>query len=134
MLDNIYFHHIGYAVQDILVTAEYYLKAGWVLSEIQIDTLQDTLIAFLTKDSFPLIELVAPKSEQSPVVKTLGKMGVTPYHICYETDDIEQSICALKKQRFIPLFNPVPAVALGNRQICYLYNQHVGLVELLNTK
>ena len=59
-------------------------------------------------------------------------MGVTPYHICYEVDDIYLAVSDLKKKRFIPLFNPIEAVALGNRKICYLFNQAVGLIELLN--
>jgi methylmalonyl-CoA/ethylmalonyl-CoA epimerase len=37
----------------------------------------------------------------------------------------------LRKQRFIQLFNPVPAIALNNRKICYLFNKDVGLIELV---
>jgi methylmalonyl-CoA/ethylmalonyl-CoA epimerase len=132
MLQNLQFHHIGYAVRDILTTAGYYTGAGWEISEIYYDKIQNTHIAFLSKNMCPLIELVAPIDENSPVVKTLDKMGVAPYHICYETDDIEQSVAALKKQHFLPLFKPVEAIAFGNRKICYLYNQHVGLIELLS--
>jgi methylmalonyl-CoA/ethylmalonyl-CoA epimerase len=123
---------MGYAVRDILTTAGYYIGAGWEISEIYCDKIQNARIAFLSKNAFPLIELVAPVDENSPIVKTLDKMGVTPYHVCYETDDIEQSVIALKKQHFLPLFKPVEAIAFGNRAICYLYHQHVGLIELLN--
>jgi methylmalonyl-CoA/ethylmalonyl-CoA epimerase len=132
MLHNLQFHHIGYAVRDISATAGYYTGAGWVMSEIYCDKIQNTKIAFLSKNTFPLIELVAPIDENSPIVNTLDKMGVTPYHICYEVDDIEQTVTVLKKQHFLPLFNPVEAIAFKNRKICYLYNQHVGLIELLN--
>lgn len=132
MLDYFKFHHIGYAVHDIEKTAEYYINAGWELSDEVIDPIQDTKIAFLTKVDFPLIELVAPVDEKSPIIKTLDKMGVTPYHICYEVEDIYLAVNDLKKKRFIPLFNPTEAIALGNRKICYLFNQAVGLIELLN--
>lgn len=132
MLNYFRFHHIGYAVNDIYSTADYYIKAGWDLSIQVIDKNQNTKIAFLTKDNFPLIELVAPVDEKSPIVKTLDKMGVTPYHVCYEVDDIYIAVSDLKKKRFIPLFNPIEAVALGNRKICYLFNRDVGLIELLN--
>ena len=132
MLDYFRFHHIGYAVNDIETTAVYYTNAGWNLTVEVIDTIQNTKIAFLTKPDFPLIELVAPVDEKSPIVKTLDKMRVTPYHICYEVDDIYLAVSDLKKKRFIPLFNPIEAVALGNRKICYLFNQAVGLIELLN--
>ncbi|MDR0789412.1 MAG: VOC family protein [Bacteroidales bacterium] len=134
MLDTFTFHHIGYAVNDIVVTAEYYVKAGWQLSEVYHDNIQNSKIAFLTKSGFPLIELVAAVDESSPVVSTLKKSGVSPYHICYEVEDIETAIKDMKHQRYLPLFKPVPAVALDNRLICYLYNKNVGLIELLNKR
>lgn len=134
MLSCFSFHHIGYAVQDINTTGEYYINAGWTMSEIQIDSIQNTKIAFLRKEGFPLIELVAPVDEKSPIVNTLNKMGVTPYHICYEVLDIDLAILELRKLKYIQLFKPVKAVALENRRICYLFNQSVGLIELLNKK
>lgn len=132
MLEGFRFHHIGYAVNSIEKTSVYYTEEGWILSEIYSDTIQNTKIAFLFKNSFPLIELVEPIDDKSPVVKTLDKMGVTPYHVCYEVDDIEIAISNLKKKRFIPLFKPVEAIALENRKICYLFNQAVGLIEIVN--
>ncbi len=95
MLNYFRFHHIGYAVNDIYTTADYYIKAGWDLSIQVIDKNQNTKIAFLTKVNFPLIELVAPVDEKSPIVKTLDKMGVTPYHVCYEVDDIYLAVSDL---------------------------------------
>lgn len=59
-MDNLKFHHIGYAVYDISLTAEYYIKTGWALSEIQVDKIQNSKIAFLAKKDFPLIELIVP--------------------------------------------------------------------------
>lgn len=130
MLD-LKFHHIGYAVKNIDQTSAFYLKQGWKITQQVIDPIQNTKIAFLSKEDFPLIELVAPIDEQSPVVKTLGKVGVCPYHICYSVDDIEQTILELRKDKFIVLFQPVKAVALNNKLICYLYNTNVGLLELV---
>jgi methylmalonyl-CoA/ethylmalonyl-CoA epimerase len=128
------FHHIGYAVNDISITAEYYVRGGWELSDVYIDLVQKCKIAFLFRDDFPLIELVAPIDGNSPVIKTLDKMGVTPYHICYEVDNIEQSIKFLKELHFVLFSKPVDAIALENRKICYLYHPHIGLVELLSKR
>jgi methylmalonyl-CoA/ethylmalonyl-CoA epimerase len=132
MLENCRFHHIGYAVQDIMLTAEFYLSSGWELSDIYNDLIQNTRIAFLKREQFPLIELVAPIDDKSPVVNTLDKSGVSPYHICYEVDDITSAILELRKKKFIALFKPVPAIALDNKLICYLYNKSVGLIELVS--
>lgn len=131
MLAEFEFHHIGYAVKNIDKTSAYYLTAGFVQTETIIDPLQNVRIAFLSKHGNPLIELVEPVDKHSPIVKTLEKSGVSPYHICYSVDDLDEAIGKMKMLKFIPLFKPVPAVALGNKKICYLYNQDVGLIELL---
>jgi methylmalonyl-CoA/ethylmalonyl-CoA epimerase len=134
MINNLKFHHIGYAVREIEVTAEYYLNADWQMSDIQIDKIQNAKIVFLSKPEMPLIELIAPIDETSPVVKTLAKVGVSAYHVCYKTTDIQQTVAELRKQKYIPLFNPVEAVALDNCKICYLYNKNVGLIEIIEIK
>ena len=131
MLANFKFHHIGYAVRNIEVTAEYYLKADWQLSDVQIDKVQNTKIAFLYKSNMPLIELIAPIDENSPIVNTLDKVGVSTYHICYEVEDINGAIAELRKQKYVALFSPVEAVAINNKKICYLYNKNVGLIEIV---
>lgn len=134
MLPYFKFHHLGYAVKDIKKTARYYQKAGWILSDITLDPIQNTYIAFLTKEGMPKYELVAPVDDNSPIVKTLGKLGNTPYHVCYSVDDIEKAVVDLKALHFVPLFNPVPAVAIDNEFICYLYNPYVGLIEIVQEK
>jgi len=130
MLPEMKFHHIGYAVKSIEDTASFYVNGGWSLSNTQYDPIQKTYIAFLIKDGFPLIELVAPYDETSPINNTLKKIGVTTYHICYSVPNIEKAVNNLRSQRFIPLFAPVAAVAMGGR-ICYLMHPKVGLIELL---
>lgn len=125
------FHHIGYAVNNIDDTSVYYLSQGWKLSQKVVDEIQNAQIAFLSREGEPLIELVAPINAESPVNKTLMKSGVTPYHICFEVDDIDAAILEMKKMKFILLFKPVEAIAINNRRICYLYSKKNGLIELL---
>lgn len=134
MLPYFRFHHIGYAVKDICKASEYYLNAGWKMTDIVLDPIQNTYISFLIKEGMPNIEFVAPVNNDSPIVKTLNKSGNSTYHICYAVDDIEKAIQDLKKLYFIPLFEPVPAVAIENKLICYLYNSLVGLIEVLEEK
>jgi len=131
MLSCFRFHHIGYAVHDIELTAAYYTKAGWSLSDLQVDEIQHTKIAFLSKEGMPLIELIAPVDENSPVVKTLEKVGVSTYHLCYEVDNMEDAVAELRRQKYIVLFTPVEAIALDNKKICYLYNKNTGLIEIV---
>lgn len=125
-------NHIGYAVKDIPITAQPYVEAGWELSEIFEETVQNTKIAFLTKEGFPTIELVSPLNEtKSPVDNFISHNGVTPYHICYDVDDIEQAVEDLYEEDFKPLFMPLESVAMDNHKICYLHHMDLGLIELV---
>lgn len=131
MLASFYFHHIGIATNCIEKTAEYYLGAGYTMTEKTYDPLQDVNIVFLSKDDMPMIELLEPGSGNSPVSKILEKSGVSPYHMCYRVDNLEEAMKELKKKRFLPLARPVQAVALENKKICFLFNKEVGLIELV---
>lgn len=134
MLPELIFHHIGVATHSIIKSGKYYLDAGYEVTDIIHDPLQDVNICFVSKTGYPIIELVEPVSDHSPVAKILNKAGVGPYHFCYETKDIIDSILKLKTKRFLPISRPVPAIALGNRMICFLYNIDLGLIELLQSE
>lgn len=67
-------------------------------------------------------------------MKILDKVGVSPYHTCYQVSDIDDAIRKLKKMRFMPLSKPVIACALDDNKICFLYNKDVGLIELVEIK
>ena len=124
--------HIGYAVRDIEKTAKLYIAGGWTMSEIFEEKVQNTRIAFLSKPGITTIELVSPLCGDSPVDNVLKNQGVAPYHICYVVEDIMQAMEDLYEEGFKPLFFPVESVAMGGRQICYLYHTEVGAVEIVN--
>ena len=124
--------HIGYAVNDIEKTAKHYVEAGWVSSPIFDEVLQNARIAFLLKEGFPKIELVSPGLHgQDPVSSILKRSGVSPYHLCYEVDDIYMAMESLYEEGFVPLFMPIRSVAMQERLICYLCSLEVGTIELV---
>lgn len=131
LITELIFHHLGIATADIESTIELYRKLGFENSDIIYDPLQKVHICFLTKSNHPLLELVAPADESSPVNNILKKAGTSPYHSCYEVKSLEEAIAALRKQRFLLVVKPVPAVALANRRICFVYHPQIGLIELL---
>ena len=134
ILKGFVFHHIGIATGNIEKTTTFYLEAGYSCTSVIPDPIQNVSICFLTREASPLIELVSPLTEDSPVSKIIQSTGVTPYHTCYEVVNIEISIKLLKQMGFLPIFKPVPAIALKNRLICFLYNKNFGLIELLQSK
>ena len=131
MLPEAKFHHVGIATDSIDKTSVSFIKAGYEMTNIIFDPIQNVYIAFLKKTDSPLLELVEPVDETSPVRNILNKVGVSAYHFCYEVDDLEQSITKLRKQKFMLIIKPVEAVAFNGRKICFLYNTNTGLVELL---
>ena len=128
---NLVFHHIGIATDDISKTSLFYTKMGYISTPPIEDPIQKVLIAFMKKENTPTIELLEPLTTDSPVTKIIEKNGVMPYHICYEVEDITETIKELRKDKFIPLSSPVKAIALEDRLICFLFKKEIGLIELL---
>ena len=134
MLSNFCFHHIGIAVKDIELTSGLYVTVGYNKSKEYLDTFQNVKICWLEKNNMPRLELLAPVDEKSPVVKTLEKNGVTPYHICYEVEKIDEAIAELRKQKYVlvSLPNEAPAMAsFGSGKVAFLFHKDAGLIELV---
>ena len=131
MLDSFIFHHIGVAVKDIDATAAIYEEAGYNMSDIVFDPIQNVDICWLTKEGAPIVELLAPVDETSPVNKTLEKNGVTPYHTCYVVDKIEDAVSQLRKQKYVMVSKPAEGVAFCGSRVCFVFNKNVGLIELV---
>jgi methylmalonyl-CoA/ethylmalonyl-CoA epimerase len=143
LLSSFSFHHIGIATHSIKETAQYYIDVGYSMSEVMYDKNQNVYITFMEKLSSPRIELLEPYSDKyppplgftevsdSPVSRILKKSGVSPYHICYEVENIIEAIKNLKNKRYVLLSHPVEAIALKRKLICFLYNRAVGLIELV---
>jgi len=126
------FHHVGIAVQNIYAAINAYKALGYSkTSEVIYDPIQKVQLCFLDKDESPTLELVAALSLESPVTNILANSGPTPYHNCFEVDDITKSIAGLKEQGYRRLSAIVPAIAFGNKKICFLFHKEVGLIELL---
>lgn len=131
MLQDFKFHHIGVAAKDIDATATVYEQGGYKRSASIFDPVQNVNICWLTKEGMPIVELLAPVDEKSPVNKTLEKVGVSPYHCCYVVDSIDEAAAELKKLRYIMVSKPSDAVAFCGSRVCFFYNKNVGLIELV---
>lgn len=131
MLESFKFHHIGIAVKDIDSTAAIYENGGYRMSNIIFDPIQDVNICWLTKEGAPIVELLAPVDEKSPVNKILEKNGVTPYHCCYVVDSIDESVSELRKQKYVMISKPAEAMAFCGNRVCFLFNKNVGLIEIV---
>ena len=124
--------HIGYAVKrmDRAITA--FQQLGYEFEPVIDDADRNVKLAFGNKDGYR-IELVAPldKKQESPVDQYLSNAIGTPYHICYESSDLDKEVEELKSQGYKVVIEPKPAVAFGNRRVVFMMNIGFGLMEIV---
>ena len=125
-------NHIGYAVKRIERAITSFEKLGFGFEQIIDDTDRNVRLAFGNKDGYR-IELVSPLDAKvdSPVDQYLGNSVGMPYHICYESDDLDNEIEELKKQGFKVILEPKPAVAFNGKRVVFLINIGFGLMEIV---
>ena len=121
--ENCKFHHIGLSVKSI--------SSLFPKTKPVIDTIQKVKVAFI-KLQGTTIELLEPLDEKSPIYNNL-KNNNKLCHICFEVSDINNAIKNGQKEGFHVIQKPVPAIALGNRKICFLFHQDYHIVELLQS-
>ena len=122
--------HIGYAVKDLASAREYFKALGFDFSVEEEDMLRSVNVCVATDLKGSRIELLVTTKEKSPIDSYLKKIGPTPYHICYETDDMDDSINELTKIGFTLVSKPDISVPL-NGIVCFLYETEIGMIELI---
>ena len=123
--------HIGYLTDSIEQTSKVFETLGYYSGDIVNDDTQRTRICFLSNERDVLIELVEPYEDNRTMCKLLSKRGVSPYHICYQVDDIDAAYRSLIADDWIALFRPVKAPAMEGRKICYFFKRELGFIELV---
>lgn len=121
-------HHLGIACDDIGETLdkvrEIFPVTEW--SQVVHDPEQNADLCMVSvRGSVPL-ELIA-----GPVVRSVVRKGVMLYHTCWEVDDIDETLTAMRRDSgCLVISEPKPAVLFGNRHVAFLTTP-VGLVEIL---
>ncbi len=127
-------HHIGYLVKRSEKAEKVFSSLGYTEKQaVLYDPIRDVDISFWEKDGYT-VELVSPKSEKSVVANLIRTYKNAPYHICYETVDMERDAKMLEDIGFLKIDEPTPAPAIlggGGGTVLFLYSAQIGLVELL---
>jgi len=128
---NLTVHHIGYLVKNIDKAVDEFIKLGYqIKSEKVYDEYRKVDIIFLENNAY-CIELVSPSGEDSIVSGLMNRYKNSPYHICYETDDIETASESLISNGFTAIDEPTPAPAIQNHKVRFFMNRHMGMIELV---
>lgn len=124
-------HHIGYLVKKIDNATTEFENLGFVVSSPKAyDDIRKADITFLTKDSY-CVELISPTSEDSVVAGLMSRYKNSPYHICYETDDIEATANILTSNGYTAIDAATPAPAMEGRRVQFFMHRFMGMIELV---
>lgn len=124
--------HVGYAVQDMRAAEASFMELGYCPYGDGIeDHGRGVEIRFFCDPAGVKIELIAPLGDNSPVNTWLRKNGNSPYHICYQSDELAKDVAALKEKGFMVVQPSLPAPAMNNRRVCFMYSKNTGLIELV---
>lgn len=120
-------HHIGIATEDIEAMKAYAAHFYTIVdtSETVFDPNQQANLCMLTTDTGLQVELI-----QGPMVEKLVKKRQYLYHICYEVENIEETVNKYRELGCFILSEPTEAVLFGGKRVSFLMTD-MGLMELV---
>ncbi len=124
-------NHVAIVVSDIEAALGFWRDAlGLELSHVEEVQEQETLVAFLPTGGSE-VELVQPTTDSSGMARYMLKRGPGMHHICFEVENIEESLARLK-EKGVQLINEEPTVGAGGKKIAFIHPKSTGgvLVEL----
>ncbi len=126
-------HHIGIAVADLdVAAARYRLLVGAVEDHRQDSANLGTRALALRTPEGPMIELVAPFSDDTPVGRFLEKRGEGMHHVAYEVGDLAAE-CARLVAEGVEMIDEAPRAGLFGMQVAFIHPDavHGVLLELV---
>lgn len=124
-------HHIGYLIRDMEKAINEFEQLGYErTSGITYDDYRDIEICFL-QNAGVCVELVRAVSEKSVVYALSKKIGASPYHICYQVEDVEAEAATLRERGYLPIGEAMPAPALEGVLAAFFYSKQMGILELI---
>ncbi len=124
--------HIGYAVRDMETAKVCFEAFGFEFTENEVDEMRNVNVSIGRQNKGGVrVELLAPlDGVKSPIDGYLKKIGSTPYHICYQVNDMDRTIGKLLELGFTQMGYPASSMPL-NGIVCFLYSAEIGVVELI---
>lgn len=128
------FHHVGYLVKNISDSIAAFKAMGFnVTKEPMHDSIRKSIIAFLDSgDNAVCVELIQPENEDSPIFMLLKKYKNTPYHLCFQTENMNEDVKELELNGYM-LFKErecAPCIDDGKGDVVFMMNPYIGIIEL----
>lgn len=124
-------HHIGYLVKDISKSLNHFLLLGYKIEkDIEVDHVRNIYIMFLLNDAYR-VELIQPIDKSSDFDVFMKRFRNLPYHLCYETDTMNETISNLERQHYHMIQTPLEACCINGRKVAFMQHPEIGIIELL---
>lgn len=123
--------HIAIVVEDIQAALGFWRDTlGLDLSHLEDVPAQQASIAFLPTGDGE-VELVQPTTADSGLARYLTRRGPGLHHICFEVDDIVQTLADLTA-RGVRLIDETPKTGSGGKRLAFVHPESTNgvLVEL----
>lgn len=123
-------HHVGVVVRDIEAAMRFYRDTlGLHLHKLETIEEQGVKAALLTLGDSE-IELLEPVVPDTGVARFLERKGEGLHHVCFQVDDVERDLAALKDAG-TEMIDQTTRIGIAGR-ICFLHPNatHGTLVEL----
>jgi methylmalonyl-CoA epimerase len=129
-------HHVGVAVRDLdAAVARYATLVGASVDHEAVVPEQGVHAVALTVGTGPLIELLQPTGDDTPVGRFLAKRGEGLHHVAYEVRDIQGHLDRLRAEG-VELIDEVPRPGLFGLQVAFIHPEAAFgcLIELVEPK
>lgn len=126
-------HHVAYVTRSVeeKMTQLAELLGCRPAGPIVTDEVQGVRIQFMKMSDGSLLELLEPHGEKSPVKRHLLTGGGI-YHVCFEVDDLDQTLRRLQEAGdAIVVGEPAPAPAIDNRRVAFVVTTTGDLFEFV---
>jgi methylmalonyl-CoA/ethylmalonyl-CoA epimerase len=123
--------HIAIVVPKLEEAMGFWVEAlGLPLEHVEHVADQGVDVAFMPAGESD-IELLQPLDDKSGVARFMQKRGPGMHHICFEVEDIEETLARLEAAG-VPLIDKVPTIGTGGKKIAFIHPKGTGgvLVEL----
>lgn len=121
--------HIGIAVTSIGDALAFYRDVLGVVPDHEA-TSDGAAIVSLPFGG-PQVELLEPRSDDSPIARFLARRGPGIHHVCYEVADLDAALASAERHGY-RLVDAAPRVGAHGRRIAFLHPKSTDgiLVEL----
>ena len=124
--------HIGVAVEDLDAAIDLY-RGSFDMKEQRRETIEEQGVeAVLLEVGEGHVELLRPLGPDTNVGKFIERNGPGMHHVAYATDDIDQTLGAIREAG-LRLIDEEPRIGIGGARIAFLHPKSTGgvLTELV---